>query len=227
MDICIKIHPKRLVRRLAAAMGVMTLASIIGQVSTYFWGDGHLHGFVPLFNLDREMNIPTWFSAFLFLLGAVLLWVIGTELRARMDPLALRWRVMAVVFLILSVDEISALHEMTVDPLRDFFHAGGYLHFSWVILGMAVILGTAILFLRPFLSLPGRLRLLSAASAGLFISGSLGMEMIAGRWVEAGGASNFRYAMMANAEETLELGGLILFIHVLLAVAGGLRLRRT
>ena len=46
--------------------------------------------------------------------------------------------------------------------------------------------------------------------------------MIAGHWVEAEGASNFRYALMANAEEALEFSGLILFIHVLLVFAGGL-----
>jgi len=219
MKLTIHISPKRLVLWLASIAAIMTSASIVGQVSTFFWGDGHLHGFVPIFNLDREMNIPTWYSGFLFLLSAALLWMIGTQLKAGLDPSAGRWRALGIVFLILSIDEISALHEMTVGPLRSLFHTGGYLHFSWVILGLVVIAGIGILYIKPFLSLPKRLRFLSVVSAALFVSGSIGMEMIAGHWVEAGGASNFRYALMANAEEALELSGLILFIHVLLVFA--------
>lgn len=70
-------------------------------------------------------------------------------------------------------------------------------------------------YLRFFFALPVKIRVLVLASGILFLSGALGMEMIAGPLVEARGSANFSYALMANMEEFLELSGLVVFITAL------------
>jgi hypothetical protein len=203
--------PAKLLRRLLALVGFMALASLVGQYATFFYGDGHMQGFVPLFNLDREMNIPTWFSSICFLFAAVLLWQLSKS-----DVASSRrfWRGLSMVFVFFSLDECAAIHEMAVDPMRQFFHAHGLLHFAWVIPGMAFVGILVALYLRFFLAQPMRGWFL--ASAVLFFSGTFGLEMLGGRYVEMYGDKSFTYALISNCEETLELIGLVLFLHALL-----------
>jgi hypothetical protein len=210
--ITIALDPPLVVRALFIAVVALAAASLAGQISTYFFGDGHLQGFVPQFNLDREMNVPTWFSSFLFLFTAVLLWKAGGIPGPGPARFRAQWRGLAVVFVGLSIDETAAFHEMAVDPLRKLFHAHGFLHFSWVILGFAFVAALVPVFLKLWLSLPRRTRVLFFVAAFLFLTGALGMEMVGGRFVEQHGAANFSYALMANAEETLEMLGQVVFI---------------
>lgn len=218
LRITIALDSPSVVRAFFIAVVVLAAAGLAGQVSTYFFGDGHLHGFVPQFNLDREMNVPTWFSSFLFLFGAVLLWKAGDLPGPGPARFRRSWRGLAVVFVGLSIDEMAAFHEMAVDPLRKLFHAHGFLHFSWVILGFAFVAALVPVFLKLWLSLPRRTRVLFFVAAFLFLSGALGMEMAAGRFVERHGAANFSYALMANVEETLEMLGQVVFIKGLLSL---------
>jgi len=215
-------HPIRLafaldlpsvVRALFIAVVVLAAASLAGQISTYFFGDGHLQGFVPQFNLDREMNVPTWFSSFLFLIAATLLWKAGSLPGPEPAPFRAHWRGLAVLFVGLSIDETAALHEMAVDPLRKLFHAHGIFHFSWVIAGLAFVAVLVPVFLKLWLSLRRPTQVLFLVAAFLFLSGALGMEMVAGPFVERHGAASFSYALMANAEEVLEMLGQVVFIN--------------
>lgn len=209
-------------RALILAVVGLGAASLAGVVSTRVFGDGHLHGFVPLFDLDREMNVPTWFSSALFLLAAVLLWKAG-DLSGAVSPARRRplWRGLALLFVLLSLDEVAAVHEMAVDPLRRLFHAGGVLYFSWVIAGAALAALVVLACGRLVLSLPSQVRARVIAAAVLFLAGALGMEMLAGRLVEQGGGAGLAYALMANLEEVLELSGQVVFIDGLLRLLAG------
>ena len=190
------LDPAKTIRTLTVVVLLLTAASLIGQYSTYFLGDGHLHGFVPEFNLDREMNIPTWFASILFLFSALLLWKVGESAIDRRRY----WRGLALVFILLSLDEVAALHEMAVAPFRRWFHAGGLFYFSWVIPGAAIVAVLSMLYLRVFLRLPPGVKRVFLVAAALFLGGSLGLEMAGGRFVEAHGATNFTYALIANAK---------------------------
>ena len=203
------LDPNKTIRALIVIVFLLAAASLIGQYSTYFLGDGHLQGFVPEFNLDREMNIPTWFSSILFLFSALLLWKTGDS---AIDHRRY-WRGLAFVFVLLSLDEVAALHEMAVDPFRKWLHAGGLFYFSWVIPGAVIVAVLSVLYLRVFLGLPPGVKRIFLLAAALFLGGALGLEMAGGRFVEAHGAANFTYALLANAEESLEMLGQVVFLH--------------
>lgn len=62
---------------------------------------------LQLFELDEESNLPTWLSSFLLLNNAIALLLICNNVVNR----NWQWLVLAVGFLILSVDEVAGLHE--------------------------------------------------------------------------------------------------------------------
>jgi hypothetical protein len=75
---------------------------------------------------------------------SALLAVIAVHKSRRLDSYAKHWTLMAVIFLGLSIDEGSSLHEMTMNPLRQLFHtvhfpyAAWFIH-AWVVLGLAFV----------------------------------------------------------------------------------------
>ncbi|MGB8953162.1 MAG: hypothetical protein WCC06_10935 [Candidatus Aminicenantales bacterium] len=109
------------------------------------------------------------------------------------------------------------MHEMLVDPLRSFFHARGFLYFSWVIVGAHLVLIFALVYFRFFLALPPKTRFLFGIAGILFVGGSLGMELICGNFVEHSGNSNLTYAILADIEEIMEMVSLVIFISALLS----------
>jgi hypothetical protein len=211
--------PPSVVRSLFLVVVLLTIASLAGVFSTYILGDGHLWGFVPEFNLDREMNVPTWFSSALLLFIAALLRNLAAVSKPENARFVRLWKGLAAGFLFLSIDEIAAIHEMTVDPLRRLFHAGGLFYFSWVILGIAIVAVLAIVCAKSIWFLPPGIRTLFFVAAFIFLSGALGLEMIGGSLVEGSGSSSIAYALTANAEEFLEMCGEVLFIKGLFLMA--------
>jgi len=218
--------PPSVVRSLFLIVVLLAVASLAGVFSTYVLGDGHLWGFVPEFNLDREMNVPTWFSSALLLFIAALLWNLATVSKPENVRFVRLWKGLAAGFVFLSIDEIAAIHEMAVPPLRRFFHAGGIFYFSWVILGIAIAVLLAVACAKSLWALPPRIRTVFMAAALVFLSGALGLEMIGGLVAERGGPANISYALIANGEEFLEMCGEVIFIKGLFLMAGEYRNQR-
>jgi len=215
MTINFQLKPRRTTLILMLIVAGLLAASLIGQYFTYFKGDGYMQGFVPQFNLDREMNIPTWFSTVCFLFAALLLWQLsGVDTKIARKY----WRGLSMVFVFISIDECAAIHEMAVDIMRRLFHAHGLLYFSWVILGVAFVAILALLYTRFIILKTRPIRGLFFLSAGIFLVGTLGLEMIGGRYVESHGMETFTYALIANGEEALELIGLVVFLHALMVL---------
>jgi len=68
----------------------LILLSLAGQYSKYSWGHPQLKGFVPIFYLDYESTVPTWYSAAaLGLAGSLLALIAVAKYRARPTSLSL------------------------------------------------------------------------------------------------------------------------------------------
>ena len=89
--------------------------------------------YIRLFDLNREENIPTWFSSLLLILNAFILAIIAIRTKAQQGPYYTQWFVLAAIFLYLSVDETAQLHEMVVKRVPLAFNLSGYLYFAWII----------------------------------------------------------------------------------------------
>jgi hypothetical protein len=90
----------------------------------------------------------------------------------------------------MSLDETATLHEKLLHPVRNALHAEGFFYFAWVIPGALFVLGFLAVtfgFLRR-LAADTRRRFLVAGF--IYVSGSLGMEMVGGHYEFVHGSSS-------------------------------------
>ena len=217
------------VRLLAAATAVLVVLGTIVLVPKYLFGHDHVFGFVPKFDLDGEINVPTWFSSTLLLVAGFLLLYIGAASRRDGDRWARHWRVLAWIFLLLSADETSGLHGLLSGPLRSALRLSGVLYHAWVLpVGAAVaVLGLA--YLRFVASLPEPTRRLFIVSGVVYVVGAIGFELPEGMYRTAFGQNvTIAYGFLTVLEETFEMVGIVLFIYTLLRFIerrwGGIRI---
>jgi len=169
-----------------------------------------------MFYLDEENNIPTFFSSGILLLSACLLTVIAVLKKRERDSFAGHWIALAIIFILLAMDEASSTHELLTAPIRNLLHTSGLLYFAWVVPGLAFVLAIATIYWRFLTHLPTITRRLFVVAAIVYISGVIGTELVAGWYVELYGKNNLTYSFLAMLEETLEMTGVIVFVYALL-----------
>jgi hypothetical protein len=220
MDIAMPLSPARCARALAAAVACVTAASICASVLSFVVIQdpvlGHVRDtFVRLTWVDGEANIPAWFSGALLLFAALLLGAIASAERRAGGQAAL-WTLLAVVFVLLSLDEVAQLHELSIRPLRDHFHATGLLYYTWVVPAGLAATAVAVGYSGFLVSLPGRSRWLFLLSGAIYVGGALGVEALSGRQASLHGEHSLGYHLIVTVEELLEMSGVVVFIYALL-----------
>jgi hypothetical protein len=213
----ITLKPTIIARGLGIIMVLLILASLAGQVAAVRLGDDFIYGLVPLFNLDSEQNIPTFFASSLLLIAAILLTIITRLKKKQKAPHVPSWAFLSVGFFYMAADEASSIHELLTKPMRALLGGGnlGIFHFAWVVPGITLVCLLALVFLRFFLHLPPKTRLAFLAAAALYIGGAIGFELIGGRHVELVGR-DYLYTLLTTTEESLEMTGAIVLIWALL-----------
>ena len=128
-----------------------------------------------------------------------------------------RWALLSGLFLFMSADEASAIHEILIRPLRTGLGLSGILYFSWVVPAI-VLVGALAIFLAPFLVRLPRLHAVRFVGCGaVFLGGALGMELFSGYLASRYGMEHPRYRIAALIEESMEIAGSTLFCAALLA----------
>lgn len=210
---------RRVVPWLAAVVGALVVCSLGTQVARHVLGYPEQLGFVDLFDVGAESNLPSWFSSFELLLAAVVLAAIAAAKRRLHDAFAAHWTLLAVVFFAMSVDEVAGIHEIFVEPLRDASKLDGALRYAWAIPGAILAVVFAALALRLLASLPARTRDAFVAAGILFVGGAVGVEMLSGAWAAVHGEENLGYSAIVILEEAMEMLSVVAFIHALLDYA--------
>lgn len=212
------LDPAAVARILAVAAFLLVLASIGGQFSKYVVGHGSLKGLVPLFYVNEERNIPTYFSVLLLLTAALLLGFITALTGSREESHGSKWAVLSFGFLFMAYDEAFKVHEKLHTPMRQVLGDSdlGIFYFSWVIPGIIIVLVLAVFFLKFLWHLPAKTRLRFLVAGFLYVGGAIGVELVGGHHAELHGEQSFGYSMIVTVEESLEMAGLIVFIWALL-----------
>ena len=197
---------------------LLVLASITGQLTKYVLGHDFVYGLIHLFYVDYENNIPSYFSASLLLLAALLLALITALKKAAHAAYGFQWALLSFTFLYMAIDEAASIHELLIGPMRGLLgqQAGGIFFFAWVIPGIAVAMVFGLSYLKFLLHLPAKTRGRFVIAATLYLGGAIGMELIGGRYADLHGMENLAYSMTATVEESLEMAGVIVFIYTLL-----------
>ncbi|WP_276495712.1 hypothetical protein [Pontibacter litorisediminis] len=194
---------------------VLVVLNLIAIASKFYTDHPNAWGIIPQFELDNERNIPTYFSSFILLLSSALLFVVSVLKQRQFSRYTWHWRLLAIVFLYMSVDESAGVHEMLIYPLRDNFQFGGIFYFSWVIVGAVLVLGLGLYYLRFLLALEPPLKMGLLLAGALYVGGALGVELLGGYYADTYGLDNFTYGLITTAEETLEILGVLTLLNVL------------
>jgi endoglucanase len=203
-------------RMLAYITAMLLVAHIVAMYSTYALGHESVFGLVPLFDFDMEKNVPTLFNVCLFILNAALFLILWNATRIN-GKTQFVWLLLSAVFLFLSIDELSSVHEHLSVAVSAAFNPTGIFRFAWVIpYGIALLVLTG--FVLPSICrLPKGIRFWFILSGVIYVSGALGLEMLGGKYFESiHNAPDVLYVVITTFEESLEMIGLIVLVYALL-----------
>lgn len=204
-----------------AATWVALLVMHLLVVSSYL-GDWRFAGRDRFF-FDQENNLPTFFSTFILLLAGVQLALIAFVKHRQADPFRRQWLGMAVLFVLLAIDEAASFHELLIQPMRSALGLTGLLWFGWVLAGGAFAALFALLHVRFLASLPPRERWLFLLCGAAYVGGAVGLEMVGGKVFLAGQPSGelAPYMLVMTLEESLEMVAILLFNATLMGYVRG------
>ena len=171
----ISFRASSLARFLAASIALLLAASVSISLLTGRGVD------VPSvvsrsFDVMQERNIPTWFSSMLLAVGAVTCALIARARRALWREVAFGWSALAAILLLLSIDEVTELHEALAAWIQG--HASGN-EFTWpAVAGLlaAAPMASGLAWIRRH---PVDLRRALGIAAGTFYSGALLCPIVA------------------------------------------------
>jgi hypothetical protein len=238
------IYTKRIVRAMIVAVLFITLAGLAARFALYVWGEVEFLQALRIFDVSEERSIPTWFESIQFLLCSMLLAVVTVAKKQRNDRYSLHWGVLSIILLLLSLDEVAAIHEATGAQSERVLHnttgftPSGAITFFWVVPGAVLVLIVLLAYLRFLAHLPQTTRRLFLFAGALFVLGALGLEMLTAQVVSSsGGISNWIASssgglvdresasaiptilkgLQTSTEEMFEMLGLTAFVYALLA----------
>lgn len=212
----IEFDPSKIFKAHVALIFILLCANVIGIISKFYWEQDFVYGLVPLLNFDTEKNIPTLFSSMMLVACSALLYFISADNKKNDSP-ALPWLGLSLIFLFLSIDEISGFHEKLIDPVTAFL--GGvpsFLHFSWIIPYSAALIVFIAAYAKFLLGLPRNTMLFFVLSGVTFVAGAVGFEMLGGIQAANVGRDNLLFCVFYTCEEFLEMLGIAIFIYTLL-----------
>ncbi|MBE0010402.1 MULTISPECIES: hypothetical protein [unclassified Arthrobacter] len=171
-----------------------------------------IHFWFYFFDVGREINVPTWFSAGLWILTGV---VAGYFAR-KASRFRKSWWLFASVCVFFSLDETLELHErLDLIGGRIALLLPFEVGFTWVIPGIAIAAVLVLLLLRLVLSLPSSVRNGIILAGATFVTGAVVVETLGGYWLDANGMT-WHFFLMVLVEETLEMAGVALCLASLL-----------
>ena len=209
----IRIGPRRVVFALTTVAVLLLISHLALLLITAITGHDHIFGLVPLFDLNRENNVPSFFSGSLFLLNGMLVWLVG-----QLPTLPHRskvWAGLAAVFVFLSYDELFGIHEHLTRPMREALHTTGLLYYPWMIAYAVPLLAVIAWFFPTWRRLEAVARTRLVVAGSLYVLGAVVMEMIGGAYDEAFGRRTLGWGLLVAVEEALEMAGLIVLAHAL------------
>ena len=215
MQIKIAVSSRTVIQYLVAAVIFFTVVSTGIQISKYVFD--YRDEWMDLFNLDRELNFPTWYSALMLGFCAILLKIIALGKKQQGDRYTKDWQLLSVIFWWLAIDEVLSIHEIFIIPeVSEALNLPWFLHSMWVIPGVVFVVWFAKRYAKFVRHLPSDSKRHFIIAGCTYIGGALIMEMLGSHFAESIGQQHIVYALIATGEEVLEMIGIVLFIRALL-----------
>ncbi len=211
----INLSPEDVLKKNICLIMILLAANLIGVILKIFFNHDFIYGLGPMFNFNTEMNVPTLYSSFALICASILLFIVG-YLHKKINLSYIPWFGLSFIFLFLSIDETSSIHERLTTPVKETFNTSGLLFYAWVIpygIGLLVFL---LIYSKFLLSLPRQTMILFIVSGSIYVAGAIGFELLGGQQAELTGPNDLLYSLFYTCEELLEMLGIALFIYTLL-----------
>lgn len=210
--------PNGVARTLLAVIALLLVAGLLAVYLKSVAGFNSALGFVPLFHLDLEYNIPSLYSAVGILTNGLILFYIARIATSVGNTDAKYWKAMGWVFVYLSVDELASIHEHLDSIVMHFFgesvkHSGSPF---WVLPIMVLLVLLGLYFIRFYLRLPLETKIHFCIAGVVYISGAVGVEIL-GNPQDEQSLSGLARALYSTLEETMEMVGMVLFLRAQLS----------
>lgn len=206
---------------LGLSIAVLVVLGTAGEISRLGFGHADLMGFVRLFGLGQEANVPTWYSSVTLLVAAAMAGMAGLHQRHAGSPVWWHWLLLAGLLTLMSLDESSAIHEsLSVEVAYRMFGVAAaavpwYVYYAWITPG-AVVLGLVLWMLSSlWRSLLPPIRHQFTRAATTYFTGALGFEVLEAAWFAQVGTQNFVYSLLWTTQEFLEMTGVAALILAL------------
>ena len=213
----IEISKDAVTRALIVSVIVIHLLNIPAVAFKYLWPPHWARAYyTQMFQVSSEGKIPTWYSGCTLLAAALFLGLIAAHESLRRGRYRRHWTALGVIFFLMAMDEVVAIHEMSTEPIRYLLAiTRGPLYFAWVIPAMGFLAFMAFAYFRFVFDLPPRSRWLFVIAGAVYVGGAVGMEMVGSTYAAAYGY-DFMYGALATFEEVLEMSGMVLFLYGLM-----------
>ena len=166
-------------------------------------------------NVDGEGSLPAWFSSALIGACAVAQLCIARLERGRGAGLARHWLGLGVLFTMLSAEEVADFHTISVFPESVKLAVRDSLGAPWLLVGIPFVLAFAFANLRFLAALPARTRNGFLLAGLVYVGGAVGVEIVeVVHYFREG--YDVPMALMATAEEWMEMAGMIILLGTML-----------
>lgn len=181
------------------------------------WVLGHDVSFAgsPIRNfidVNGEVNLPTWWSTTLLALAGVLSAAVGFVHRATGESGAFRWVLIAVLFLAMSIDEFTRIHDRIEQAWQALFGADPFTSTQWllILIPVALVVVVAVLLLvRPMPRVP---KALLGIGGACYVLGAVGVDALAGIGLPLLDSGTIGRFLLLNLEELGEFLGAAFFV---------------
>lgn len=202
-------------------LGISIFLLVLGHIATIFFRfylqQEFVFGFVPMFNLDGEANLPALYSALQLLFASIIFLFIAIYRKSRQLQDHKQWFGLFILFFFLVHDEVTSIHELLTIPMRALLGTTGLLYYAWVIPYLILLLVLVVVYWKFFFNLEKWLQIRLVAAAFVFLFGAVGFEMVGGLIASSHDPANALMAsVMTLFEETFELLGILILINSLL-----------
>ena len=205
----------------------ITFAGFAARLIVILWGRKGPVGILELLNVATDSSIPTWYSSLSLLFCSILLAAITVAKKRQGGSYAVHWGILAGLFLLMSIDEVAAIHERVGGALgRALVSAAGFtpsglIYYAWVVPGIALVFVVVLAYLRFLAHLPKSTLLFFLLAGGIFLAGAIGMEMLGAlldyEVRDPSNSTHITYAVVVAIEESLEMLGIVVLIYALLS----------
>jgi drug/metabolite transporter superfamily protein YnfA len=169
------------------------------------------------FHFNDEENLPTFFSSILLFFAAALFFIIG-KLQSKASRNNGKWLLLGAVMLFLCLDESLQIHERVNTVTRSFIKndVSGFLFWAWILPYTILFVLVSLYFLKFYLQLPKKTKVLFFIAAALYFFGAVVIESIEGHFGKIYPSYHPIFVFTITIQELLEMVGVIVLIHALL-----------